>query len=566
MRGLLELYRDRGVLDQDVDAALDVMREWYNGYRFAEEAEGDLYNTDMVLYYLCESIPNQSLPRDLIDTNVRIDYGKLRHLLVVGRQLNGNFELLRHVIGEGRVDAQVQPSFPLERLDERENFLSLLYFFGLLSFRHVSGDTPRLGIPNQTVRRLMYGYLRDGWRDVDVFSVDAYDFSRLVRAMAYEGAWRPALEHLRDAVRRQTGIRDYVDGEKVVHAFLAAHFSLLDVFLIHTEHELNKGYADLYLKPFVARYPGAAFGYVMEVKYLKRREAPDESVVAEKMREAADQVRRYLKDENLRRRHPSVRHIGLAVVWRRARRWAAARSASRGAHEHTRAARLPSGAGDGPQPADRASPRPERPSRRPDPPGRDPVDGPEAGVGAAGRSAPATCRGIPRPGRLRSRAPHRSGRLAALRRGRHARRARAARGPPPDHLSAGRCAPGPPRRRGVPGRAEAAGGAALPRRAVAPPERWRLDRERLPDVAEDARTGSGGRSGYGGGAVARAGRGGADAGGAARRTPPGGGGLHRLLAGDVIRDILRWMAIPARRGTDWATTAGTRSALSAGTS
>ena len=41
----------------------------------------------------------------------------------------------------------------------------------------------------------------------------------------------------------------------------------------------------------------------------------DESVVAEKMREAAGQVRRYLADEGLRRRHPTVRHVGLAVVF-----------------------------------------------------------------------------------------------------------------------------------------------------------------------------------------------------------------------------------------------------------
>ena len=54
---------------------------------------------------------------------------------------------------------------------------------------------------------------------------------------------------------------------------------------------------------------------MIEVKYLKRRESLDESVVAERMREAADQVRRYLEDENLRRRHPSVRHVGLAVVF-----------------------------------------------------------------------------------------------------------------------------------------------------------------------------------------------------------------------------------------------------------
>ena len=33
------------------------------------------------------------------------------------------------------------------------------------------------------------------------------------------------------------------------------------------------------------------------------------------MLEAADQVRRYLADEGLRGRHPSVRHVGLAVVF-----------------------------------------------------------------------------------------------------------------------------------------------------------------------------------------------------------------------------------------------------------
>ena len=59
VRNLLEMYRDYGVFNQEVEAALDVMREWYNGYRFAEEAEGDLYNTDMVLYFLNESMPNK---------------------------------------------------------------------------------------------------------------------------------------------------------------------------------------------------------------------------------------------------------------------------------------------------------------------------------------------------------------------------------------------------------------------------------------------------------------------------------------------------------------------------
>ncbi len=316
VRNLLEMYRDHGAFNQDVEAALDVMREWYNGYRFAKSTEDDLYNTDMVLYYLKASMPNRPMPDELIDTNVRIDYGKLRHLLTVNRQLNGNFDLLRHLIGQQTAESNIQLSFPLDRLDRRENFLSLLHYFGLLSIREVAHGVPRLGIPNQTVKRLMYGYLRDAYDDVGVFSVDVYTFSRLVRQMAYDGTWRPVLDFLRDALAEQTGIRDYMDGEKVVHGFVAAHLSMVDHFLLHSEYELNKGYADLYLEPFVAQYPDMSYGYVLELKYLKRSESLDESVLADKVQEAVVQLRSYLADPSLRRRHPSVRHIGLAVVFR----------------------------------------------------------------------------------------------------------------------------------------------------------------------------------------------------------------------------------------------------------
>ena len=50
----------------------------------------------------------------------------------------------------------IQLSLSLDRLDRHENFLSLLYYFGLLSIRGVSHGVTRLGIPNQTVKRLMH--------------------------------------------------------------------------------------------------------------------------------------------------------------------------------------------------------------------------------------------------------------------------------------------------------------------------------------------------------------------------------------------------------------------------
>ena len=264
VRHLVELYRDRGLFDQDVDEAMALMGEWYNGYRFAKAAENDLYNSDMVLYYLDESMPNRHVPDYLIDTNVRIDYGKLRHLLVVGRQLNGNFDLLREVIGEERKDLpRIQPSFPLQQLTERQNFLSLLHYFGLLSIREVVHGMPRLGIPNQTVKQLLYGYLRDGYRDVEVFRVDLYRFEQLMMRMANQGEWRPAFEFLGEAIAAQTGIRDYIAGEKIVQGFLAAYLSVTE-----------KGHADISLEPLLARFPAPA------------ARLPDRAEVPEAQREA----------------------------------------------------------------------------------------------------------------------------------------------------------------------------------------------------------------------------------------------------------------------------------------
>ena len=317
VRDVVETYRNIGVFDQDPEAALATMREWYDGYRFAKTASNVVYNTDMVLYYLEQSVPNEPGPDNLIDANVRIDYGKLRHLLTAGRQmerrLNGNFDLLREVISEGRADSEIVDSFPLKRLSKRENFLSLLHYFGLLSICGATSGMPRLAIPNQTVRRLMYGFLRDAYDDVNVFSVDLVRFDRLIRQMALSGEWRPAIERLTAAMAEQTSVRDYLQGEKTVQGFVAAYLSFPNYFVVQTELELAKGYADLVLEPRPERYPGMSYGYVIELKYLRRGASQEQ--VAATAAAAEEQVRGYLTDGRLAQRNPKAEFKGLALVF-----------------------------------------------------------------------------------------------------------------------------------------------------------------------------------------------------------------------------------------------------------
>ena len=213
------------------------------------------------------------------------------------------------------MDSELSTGFPLDQLKQRANFVSLLHYFGLLSIRGVRENALRLAIPNQTVRRMMYGYLRDGYRDVGVFSVDLYTLGRMVHEMAFRGAWRPVLEFLSEAIASQTSIRVYIEGERVIQGFLAAYLGATEHFIFHTERELGGGYADICLEPHLQRYTGMRHGYVIELKYLKRGQPATEARVAAAAREAGDQLQRYLADQRLARQYASIRFTGLALVF-----------------------------------------------------------------------------------------------------------------------------------------------------------------------------------------------------------------------------------------------------------
>ena len=153
----------------------------------SKRAEETVYNTNMVLYFLAAAMPNKPLPDDLIDENVRTDYSQLRHLLADSQngatsamqrgasnadknagaawRPKSNLELLRRVVDEGQMEVEIQTVFTLERLHRGENFLSLLYYFGLLSVREDDTGRTCLYIPNQTAHRVLHDLLCDADND-----------------------------------------------------------------------------------------------------------------------------------------------------------------------------------------------------------------------------------------------------------------------------------------------------------------------------------------------------------------------------------------------------------------
>jgi hypothetical protein len=253
---MIEYYRKNDVIKYDTEYLLDIMKDWYNHYIFSKKSTTTLFNPDMVLYFLDECIRNQDIPDDLIDQNVRIDYGKLRHLIIIdsakGILTNGNFSRLQQIIETGEIESGISKGFPVKKLVHTKNFLSLLFYLGLLTVKEVKEEEFILQIPNETTRRLYYDYIKEAYEETEAFSMDWYIYNRLMHGMAYRGEWRPLFEYIGQRMKESITLQDLITGEKAVQVFLSVYLGLSQLYIIHTEKESNLGYADIFMEPFTA--------------------------------------------------------------------------------------------------------------------------------------------------------------------------------------------------------------------------------------------------------------------------------------------------------------------------
>ncbi|MCP5102941.1 MAG: AAA family ATPase [bacterium] len=314
---MIEYYRENGQVKHSTRELLGIMSTWYNNYIFSKESETTLFNSDMVLYFMDNYLRSSKMPDDLIDRNVRIDYGKLRHLIVLDsdgeRLTNGNFSRLKEIIERGEIETEnIAEGFPVEKITDTQNFISLLFYFGLLTIKEVRDDEPVLRIPNETARRLYYDYIKEAYEETRVFSMDWYAYGRLMHAMAYSGEWKPLFGYIAGQMKESMSLRDLITGEKSIQAFLNVYLGLSPLYIIHAEKEMNKGFADIVMEPFIARYREMKYAFILEVKYLKKGEEKKLDAVVGK---AEEQLKKYSLDKKFKKTIGAVILIKLVLVF-----------------------------------------------------------------------------------------------------------------------------------------------------------------------------------------------------------------------------------------------------------
>lgn len=316
VRDMLGYYSSVLPFNHSVDELIKVMKPWYDNYCFAEEEYGKttMYNSVMVLNFLDKYIRNNyDIPKNMVESNVRIDYDKVRMLIRHDKEFAHDASIIQQLVTQGFVTGKLVENFPAERINDPDNFLSLLFYFGIVTIDGDYKGVTKFIIPNEVVRDQMYTYLLDTYKENDL-TYDNFNKGKLESQLAYDGNYKAYFEFIADSLKRYSSQRDKQKGEAFVHGFTLAMTSQNQFYRPISELDNDGGYDDIFLSPLCDIYKDMVDSYIIELKYCKTNTADEQLQVL--FKEASTQICRYANSDIVKESVKTTKLHKLVVIYR----------------------------------------------------------------------------------------------------------------------------------------------------------------------------------------------------------------------------------------------------------
>ena len=316
VRAMLTYYSTVCPFHHSVDELIKTMKPFYDNYCFALKSYGrvTMYNSVMVLYFIDQYISNDcEIPADMIEENIRIDYNKLRMLIRHDKEFANDARVIQRLVTQGFITGTLKKGFPAESINDPDNFISLLFYFGMITIAGAYRGKTKFVIPNEVVREQIYAYLLSTYKENEL-TYDNYEKSELESGLAYDGDYQSYFRYIADTIKQYSSQRDKQKGESYVHGFTLAMTCQNMFYRPISELDNQGGYADIFLRPLVENYPDMEHSYIVELKYCKA-DATDEQV-AKLKEDAIAQVNRYADTEVVQTDVKNTRLHKLVVIFR----------------------------------------------------------------------------------------------------------------------------------------------------------------------------------------------------------------------------------------------------------
>jgi len=291
---VIELLQQLEFTGQALVDILQRIRAWYDGYRFHKNAPYGLYNPDMVLYFASEYLPSFIIPENLLDTNIASDYGKIRALARLGDK--ECIKVLEKLVRHEDYPASLTLKFNLELDFTATDFVSLLYYMGLLTMKGEKVFRPNFGMPNYVIETLYYAYFLQILRERTQLPIRSLEIDEAVVDLALHNDSARFIA-LAENLMQNLSNRDSLNfGEKHLQSILFALLFPTNIYSVITEYEVGRRYVDVFLQ---RRDDSLDINqFLLELKYLPKSHASQ----LEKVRKAGvEQLQAYASHERFKK-------------------------------------------------------------------------------------------------------------------------------------------------------------------------------------------------------------------------------------------------------------------------
>ena len=272
---LKQIIEECDLDDKIFELSFDFMKAYYNGYKFSVETKEYIYNPTMCLYFFEEFYENCKFPREMLDDNLAVDFGKIKYAadLAQGRRIV--FDLCEK---NASVEvSQLKKRFGVEELlsdktKDNQFIISYLYYVGTLT--HVEETNQgklKLQIPNLVMKSLYIDRVQEmlfpapGLRDEGKQSAE-----KVYR----NGDLKPICTFLENHYFKTLSNRDYVWANEltVKMAFLTLLYDDI-LYIMDSELEIKRTYIDLTMIIRPDRRHLEIFDVLIEFKYIPLSDA-----------------------------------------------------------------------------------------------------------------------------------------------------------------------------------------------------------------------------------------------------------------------------------------------------
>jgi len=273
----------------NIEKTMEILTENYNGYRFHKKAENKIFNSNMVLYFLDEYQRAKAIPDQLTDPNMRSDYHKLTAMFDLFEEEKAKQEILEKIMNNESLETDIITNFNFDVSFTEEDFLSLLFYLGLLTIKgNGRAFDVSLQTPNAVIRDIYYQYY------ANYLNLTTREKRTAIANIALDNNFTELNRLVSDILKMHSN-DDYrwFNEARLKSVFLSC-FSDQHLYLVKSEYPAEGKKIDIALFDRYGRSNDIKYNYLIEIKYIKKSQARPEAVKS--VRDSAiRQMKEYLK-------------------------------------------------------------------------------------------------------------------------------------------------------------------------------------------------------------------------------------------------------------------------------